>query len=371
MKKYKYLFIIILIIFILFVSYIKPNVESFDINVRNLTLDEFNNIFQSEMVNLPENLFAFGYNDNIFYYHARNRLYLDKGQEKSFLSYWLNYIHININKSKYYFVCASDDGYGERVPYSNSELIPYTPKLMEFIDKKELPITNHEKIPILHKNKYVFCFAKRINDKYSLAVPDFFFTDCKGYIKEKCGGHRENILPRIDENFIDFDVKISKCIFRSNLINGTVTNFFNPNDKDNLNQRQFLKRKIDSENLNDLIDYNDNELTPIEQLQHKYILDVDGWSNAWDGLIWKLYSGSLVIKVKSVWKQWYYDDLQEYVHYVPVNNDFSDLKEIIQWCIKNDEKCKEIIKNSREFVKTKLEFDYVTKHFTEKVVQYI
>jgi hypothetical protein len=367
----KYLYILVLLVFILFISYKKSNIESFDVTVKNVTLDEFNNIFQSEMVHLPENLFAFGYNDNNFYYHARNRLYLDNYRDKDFLSYWLNHIHKNINKSKYYFVFASDDGYGEYIPFSNSELVPYTPQIMEFINEKTLPITDHGKIPILHKNKYVFCFAKRINDKYSIAVPDFYYTNCKGYIKEKCGGHKENILPRIDENLIDFDAKISKCIHRSNPNNGGVHNFMYANDKENMNQRQFLKRKIDNEKLNDLIDYTDNELTPVEQLQYKYLLDVDGWSNAWDGLVWKLYSGSLVIKVKSVWKQWYYDDLIEYVHYVPVNNDFSDLKYIIQWCLKNDEKCKEIIKNAKEFVKTKLDFDYVTEKFTEKVIQYI
>ena len=62
------------------------------------------------------------------------------------------------------------------------------------------------------------------------------------------------------------------------------------------------------------------------------------------------YDSSVLLKVKSIWKQWYYDELKEYVHYVPVENDFSDLNERIQWCIDNNDKCEEITKNAKQFV---------------------
>ena len=43
--------------------------------------------------------------------------------------------------------------------------------------------------------------------------------------------------------------------------------------------------------------------------------------------------------------------LKPYIHYVPIKEDFSDLKEVIEWCLNNNEKCEEIIKNANEYGK--------------------
>ena len=60
---------------------------------------------------------------------------------------------------------------------------------------------------------------------------------------------------------------------------------------------------------------------------------------------------------------WFSDLLVEYVHYVPVKSDLSDIIDIINWCIKNDKKCKEIAKNAHDlFQKSLLKdglFDYM------------
>jgi hypothetical protein len=102
-------------------------------------------------------------------------------------------------------------------------------------------------------------------------------------------------------------------------------------------------------------------------MKYKYILDIDGYTNSWEGTIWKLYSGSVVIKQKSIWKQWYYDELKEWIHYVPVNNDFSNLEEVMNWCLNNDELCKQISINSRNFVKNKLNNNHVLKSVINKI----
>ena len=71
-------------------------------------------------------------------------------------------------------------------------------------------------------------------------------------------------------------------------------------------------------------------------MQYRYQIDIDGNSNAW-GFLVKLLMGSCVLKVGSGWKQWYYDDLRPWEHYVPVKPDLSDLEERIAWCLDNDE----------------------------------
>lgn len=55
-------------------------------------------------------------------------------------------------------------------------------------------------------------------------------------------------------------------------------------------------------------------------------VDMDGNSNSWPGLMSKLHSGGAVLKVESQqgYRQWYYDRLRPWVHYVPVRADLSD-----------------------------------------------
>ena len=87
-----------------------------------------------------------------------------------------------------------------------------------------------------------------------------------------------------------------------------------------------------------------------EYLQYKYLLDVDGHVNAWDGLFWKLGSNSVVFKIESHWEEWYYDQLVPWIHYIPVLGDSSDLYEKYLWAEKNEIKVLKIIRNANELV---------------------
>ena len=69
---------------------------------------------------------------------------------------------------------------------------------------------------------------------------------------------------------------------------------------------------------------------------HCWQIDIDGNVNSW-GLLWKLLSGSCILKVKSTRKQWFYHRLKEWEHYVPISHDLSDLDQLIDWCLENRE----------------------------------
>ena len=53
---------------------------------------------------------------------------------------------------------------------------------------------------------------------------------------------------------------------------------------------------------------------------YQFQLDVDGEVSAWDALRWKLWSGSLVFKLRSHWTQWYYARLVDRTHCVFLNS---------------------------------------------------
>jgi hypothetical protein len=61
-----------------------------------------------------------------------------------------------------------------------------------------------------------------------------------------------------------------------------------------------------------------------------FVLDVDGNSNAWKGLRWKLGSGTPVLKVRSPFVQWYYRDLQDGVHLQLWDIDAADPREFVR-----------------------------------------
>jgi hypothetical protein len=86
-------------------------------------------------------------------------------------------------------------------------------------------------------------------------------------------------------------------------------------------------------------------------LSYKFLIDIDGYSNAWSGFYTKLLTGSLIFKILSQnnFKQWYYDRLKPWVHFIPIKHDFSDLNEKVQWALSNDDKAKRIAENSQKF----------------------
>ena len=85
-----------------------------------------------------------------------------------------------------------------------------------------------------------------------------------------------------------------------------------------------------------------------EQSKHKYILNIDGHVKAFR-LGNELQMGSVILLVDSPYTLWFQDKLKEYEHYVPVLSNLNDLEKQINWCIKSEDKCKQIAKNALDF----------------------
>ena len=90
--------------------------------------------------------------------------------------------------------------------------------------------------------------------------------------------------------------------------------------------------------------------TPQEMLKNKYVLSIDGNDKASD-INWKLASDSLVFMSQPKYESWLMETkLEPWVHYVPVEKDYSDLIEKYHWAEKNQDKCVQIIKNANLFM---------------------
>ena len=87
-----------------------------------------------------------------------------------------------------------------------------------------------------------------------------------------------------------------------------------------------------------------------EMLENKYVLSIDGNDKASD-LNWKLACDSVVFMSSPIYESWLMESkLEPWVHYIPVERDYSDLIEKYEWAEKNPDKCMQIIKNANLFI---------------------
>ena len=96
--------------------------------------------------------------------------------------------------------------------------------------------------------------------------------------------------------------------------------------------------------MNTRMNFENQFLNMTEQSNYKYIIHVDGNVNAYR-LLTTMATGSLVLRVMSPYTSWAEHLMRHKVHYIPVRADLSDLLDVIKWCRKNDDKCKEIARN--------------------------
>ena len=102
-------------------------------------------------------------------------------------------------------------------------------------------------------------------------------------------------------------------------------------------------------------------LTKREHLLHKYLPVLDGHMCTYPGYQWRLLSNSAAFKQDSDQIQWFYAALEPYRHFVPIQNDLSDLLERIEWAKEHDDEVQAISANAQEFARNNLmiEDDYL------------
>lgn len=231
------------------------------------------------------------------------------------------------------------------------------------------PFTYRYPGKILNKGNDINVFSYSVSNDYNdimVPTPDVikFIHDMEPY-KNKNYNH-------------DWDSKIPKAIFRGSVttcvgndnprILSHLLSLEYPDYLDSrlvgfmdypllLNNDDKTSNFISIENLPELGDKS-KFMSMKDQLNYKYILHIDGFVSAWR-LIYFLFSKSVILKVDSEWKEYFYDLLQPWVHYIPIKKDLSDLVQIIDWCRNNDNICKQIAENAHTFA---------TKYLNEKSV---
>jgi hypothetical protein len=82
-----------------------------------------------------------------------------------------------------------------------------------------------------------------------------------------------------------------------------------------------------------------------DMVKYRYILDIPGNGATWDGTAWRLNSGSVLMRSKTGWRQWFYADFVAGEHFVELADDFSDLDEKFAWCEAHPDECERMVQN--------------------------
>ena len=105
-----------------------------------------------------------------------------------------------------------------------------------------------------------------------------------------------------------------------------------------------------------------------QQARYRYILSLSG-GGAWT--FYRMYAfltGSLIFCQDGPQKLWYYDYFKPMIHFVPVKEDLSDLKEKLMWARKNPEEAARIARSSRTLAKSTFHPDVVLNEFKVRIL---
>lgn len=205
----------------------------------------------------------------------------------------------------------------------------------------------------------VIAFNRHIGDKNVLLIPDseFLKTEFTYYKREVISGD------------ISYALKKSQMFWRgSQHVNDGYTYVgegFEYNlslaGRSKIHPRELVVNL--SSKSPELLNASYERISVEDILKSKYLLDIDGQVSAWSGLYWKLYSNSVVFKLKSHWEQWYYQDLLPYVHYVPLQNLTPlALQKAYSWCEVEQQLCQQIATRATLFAR-QLTYEYAVKDY--------
>jgi len=318
--------------------------------IHHVGREHFNQLFNTDIVNLPASMFAIGMKDGGAYqYHDSYGGYpwtYEINRTIDFIIYSAFDKTPNKTPRDFYCVICALDGYIESC-YPSERNIPKMVGQDEYHGKALINNIKYDsnEYPVFHKQKYILAQSTHPDTAYTIAVPDRYYFQLNQY----------NLYRSIHRG-VPFKNKISKIVYAGN-DRGNKYNFTKRRDIDVSQRAYFSSSSVPKDNI-----HAPSHIERSDMINYKYILDIDGNSCTWDATAWKLNSGSVIFKTESNWEQWFYKEYLPWVHYVPIADDFSDIQEMYAWCEANQEKCEKMIRNAKELFQTIYMHENVLKY---------
>lgn len=168
-------------------------------------------------------------------------------------------------------------------------------------------------------------------------------------------------------NIVD-NQRLQLCAYRHPLLDARLVGW---NLRDKVNPRTGAVEIVDPQEVDPLLVHpvsRDNFVPLEQQITYRVLVYVEGHSAA-SRMTPLLASGSLVLWIGTrnaeADRMWYFDQLQPFVHYIPVRPDLSDLGQILEWAMSQDPRVEEIATQGRRFYEDKLAPPHVLRRWSD------
>lgn len=348
-----------------------------DETLHRLSRDEFNLCMNSDIVVLPTSLFAVGVtNGTCYYYHEGEGIHgREYGNIRAPIHHILDvilYEDLEIHRPLY-FVISSTDGYMENVRWSSHRTRERRMKEEECLghylpppngtDEGE-PEEQEEQYPVYHSQRWVLAQSSHVGFPNVLDIPDrhYFYHNLYHPFRSFHRG-------------IPWNEKIPKIVYAGQARDSPY-NFMDISMQSlGIAPRHYLKTVLAPQWNHFLVIGKGDDCNAWfdrrDMIHYQYILDVDGAASTWDATAWKLNSGSVILKPKSIWKQWFYDQYLPGIHYVEIANDFSDLPEKYAWCLAHPDECQRMVQNCLALFQTVYAYHNVIERTKKMVIDHL
>jgi hypothetical protein len=321
-------------------------------NINKLERHLFNERFGTQIVVLPDTVFAVGYeNDEILLYNEKFNMYFEIIHS---IKYIISIVKSFTSYSKIVFLIEARDGFMENCFFSENRTVP---KIIEEYEcqNDQYPSLSEYEYPVFDKTRNIYMLGQSThkNMPYTIPIADRHFFYCNLYNPFR-SFHQGN----------PFHSKINKIVFAGRLHNSNKYNFTKRRDIEISQRHYFYSDAVPKDNIYCSAD---KWIDSSEMRNYKYILDMDGKGSTWDATAWKLNSNSVIFKTDSRWRQWFYDEYIAWKHYVPIADDFSDLQEKYQWCETHQDECEIIIRNAKQLFQKIYRMNSVINYHTKMI----
>jgi hypothetical protein len=207
----------------------------------------------------------------------------------------------------------------------------------------------------------VFAGCRKKNSKNIICVPQWdeldSFTKIQGSKMKNWNNKINKVFWRgnttgVYKNYFDSPrFKLVDHPSNKKLIYDFGFNYVNVQENQNflkhyLERNQFIKPSVDK----------------YTQSLNKYLVAIDG--NTYPSSFkWQLSSQSVVLKIDSVWEEWFYKNLVSNFHYISINSDLSNLENEVGMLMDNDLHAQEIGLNASTFFNNFLKIENIEKYF--------
>lgn len=106
-----------------------------------------------------------------------------------------------------------------------------------------------------------------------------------------------------------------------------------------------------------------------DHTRYRYLIDVQGrgWSARTKVL---LFTGRCLFLADRKWKDYWYEWIKPFVHYIPVKEDLSDLSEKLDWAQAHPEETQRIAENAKQFAVKHLTRDAAVSYLQKLLIAY-